>query len=347
MLCLGIETSCDETALALIENGKILNEVLASQATLHSVFGGVVPELASREHLRSIGALFDELMAISGKQPENISRIAVARGPGLLGSLLVGGSFAKALALTLAIPIIAVNHLHAHLLACGINNSLKFPALGLVASGGHTHIYRINSPSDMILLGRSLDDACGEAFDKIGNFLGFPYPAGKFIDECAQKGDPNSFSLPLPYLDNANLDFSFSGLKTAAVSTFTEKGIHSDHSHFETPEELNNFCASFNEVIAKVLEKKISRALESNNDVKSLWFAGGVAANTIIRKRLAHLAKNKGLSFLAPDFQHCTDNAAMIAYTGWLLASEDLATKLDFEIIPRGKRIPEDLVHIQ
>lgn len=226
MLCLGIESSCDETALALVEDGRLLGSVLASQSNVHALFGGVVPELASREHYRYVGPLFDELMQRCGTKPADLDLVAAARGPGLLGSLLVGVAFAKTLALGLGAPFLGVNHLHAHLLAVGLEHELVFPALGLLVSGGHTHLYRLESPWRCLLLGRTLDDAAGEAFDKVGKLLGLAYPGGQLLDALARTGAASPKLFPRPYLDNDNLDFSFSGLKTAAA-VFIERNFGS------------------------------------------------------------------------------------------------------------------------
>lgn len=340
MLCLGIETSCDETSLALVRDGVLTGHTLASQAPAHAVFGGVVPELASREHYRFIGPLFDELLERSGTSPEMIDVIAVARGPGLLGSLLVGNAFAKGLALGLNRPILGVNHLVAHLLAAGLAQPLEFPGLGLLISGGHTRLYRLNSPADMLLLGRSLDDAAGEVFDKVGVELGFSYPAGKMIDACARIGKADKFTLPRPYLDNDNLDFSFSGLKTAAVNTL--RAVRQADPDFR--QKIGDFCRSLEEAIADTLYEKTRRALRENSDITSIWLAGGVAANSLIRGKIETLAVENGKKFLAPKLEYCVDNAAMIAYAGWLLADSGYSHKLGFTIIPRGRKIPFDFV---
>lgn len=347
MLCLGIESSCDETALALVEDGRLIAETLASQAPIHSLFGGVVPELASREHYRFIGPLFDQLFARCACRTSDLDAIAVARGPGLLGSLLVGMAFAKGLALALGTQIIGVNHLHAHLLAAGLDNKLAFPALGLLVSGGHTHIYRIESPWQFIQLGRTLDDAAGEAFDKIGSVLGMPYPAGKQIDERARRGHADPKLLPRPFLDSGNLDFSFSGLKTAAVNLIRgQKGFGAEKdAKMWSPADVDNFCASLNLAIADTLAAKVDRALQENPDTETLILAGGVAANGMIRDRLAALALKHGKMAIIPKPALCTDNAAMIAYAGYLLARAGFSHSLEVESIPRGKKIPEDLEH--
>ena len=256
MLTLGIETSCDETAVALVDGGRLLGEKIATQIDLHALFGGVVPEIASREHLRVLPRLFNELMAENGKSPEEIDAIAVARGPGLLGSLLVGVSFAKGLCMSTSASLVGVNHLWAHLLAPGLAGELHFPALGLLVSGGHTHIYLIRSPIEFELLGRTLDDAAGEAFDKVAKLLNLPYPGGRYIDLLAQGAEPDKKLFPRPYIDNQTLDFSYSGLKTAVANyvsahpelVFSEmadekmiEGLDGDRR-----DAISTVCASFN-----------------------------------------------------------------------------------------------------
>lgn len=337
-LVLGIETSCDETALALLKNGELLDQVLSSQADLHAVFGGVVPELASREHCRFLPSLFDQIVARNGISPENINLIAVARGPGLLGSLLVGGAFAKALAFGLQCPVLGVNHLHAHLLANGLTQKLVYPAIGLLVSGGHTHLYRINSPEEFITLGRSLDDAAGEIFDKIGNALGLPYPAGSQVDELGRKGSSENWTLPAPYLFNDNLDFSFSGLKTAAVTLIQKQGLE----NMDAARNREDFCGCLNETVSRILVEKTRRAFDRVKEARALWIAGGVAANSFLRKDLALLAEEKGVEFLSPPLSLCTDNGAMIAYAGWLLSQRGCRHGMDFMIYPRGQIIPDD-----
>lgn len=335
MICLGIETSCDDTGLALVEDGRVIAAVLASQADVHALFGGVVPELASREHLRFIGPLFDALMERASMGPERIDLIAVTRGPGLGGSLLVGSAFAKTLALSLRKPLLGVNHLHAHLLACGLVEELVFPGLGLVVSGGHTELYRLDAPDRILRLGRTLDDAAGEVFDKVGNFCGLSYPAGKQIDELANRGNPHAFELPLPYLKNENLDFSFSGLKTAAINLAS--GLDFGDGGLES------FCASLNRAIAETLAIKARRALELADGISAFYLAGGVAANSMIRARLQKLMAGRGGRLIAAPPRLCMDNGVMTAYTGWLLGSNGWRHELDLEIVQRGRRMPDDM----
>ncbi len=351
MPILGIETSCDETGLALVEKGRALAERLASQADLHSVFGGVVPELASREHLRLIEPLYKALLSDVGLGARDISGIAVARGPGLIGSLLVGLAFAKGLALATGKPLVGVNHLHAHLLAVGLTREILFPALGLLVSGGHTHLYRMDSPTRFTLLGRTLDDAAGEAFDKAAKLCNLPYPGGRHVEELAKGAVPDPGLLPRPYVDNDNLDFSFSGLKTA-FSLELEKRPHlklpklAEEGAGAVPaalrDELGMVLASLSLSIAETLRIKTERALDRLPQARCLIMAGGVAANSRLREVMTGMAERRGLTLLVPPPTLCTDNATMIAYAGELLLQEGLRHDLGLDAIPRGKPIPDD-----
>lgn len=353
MLVLGIESSCDETAFALVRGGRILGQTLSSQVELHALFGGVVPELASREHGRAISHLYDLLLENCGATPEDIDGIAVARGPGLLGSLLVGVAFAKALALGLDRPVIGVNHLHAHVLAAGLEHKLEWPSLALLVSGGHTHIYLVESPVRFTLLGRSLDDAAGEALDKFGKMVGLPYPAGKYIDAFGNGIEADDKLFPRPYLDNDNLDFSFSGLKTAGLNLlkhdpdlrFAPGAVLPEGGRGET---LRNYCAAYAQTIALTLAEKMRRAVarvtSGGYAPKSVILAGGVAANSRVRAELARVASASALPLVAPSAALCTDNAAMIAYTGELLMQSGLRHTLGFGAVPRGQQVPEDYI---
>ncbi|MBQ9407057.1 MAG: tRNA (adenosine(37)-N6)-threonylcarbamoyltransferase complex transferase subunit TsaD [Desulfovibrio sp.] len=349
MLCLGIESSCDETALALVEDGKLVDAVLSSQAEMHALFGGVVPELASREHYRYLSTLYDELIRRAGISQQDIGLIAVTRGPGLLGSLLVGVAFAKGLALGLDKSLLGVNHLHAHLLAAGLEHEITYPALGILASGGHTNIYRIEQPWHFVQLGRTLDDAAGEALDKIGKLLGCAYPCGAFIDKLACLGHADDDLFPRPYLNNDNLNFSFSGLKTAAAQYVAHylKGVqwpHPLHNVQDAPQRLLDFCASFTQALVDTLCVKINRALDGNADLKTLVLAGGVAANSLLRERVHYVMEKRGGKTIIPSTALCTDNAAMIAYTGWLLGRKGYVHNLMLKTIPRGEIIPDDMI---
>ncbi len=367
MLVLGVETSCDETGLALVRDGALVAEVLASQTDMHAVFGGVVPEIASREHLRMLPLLLPRLLAqASVAIPDigipDIDAVAVARGPGLLGALLVGLSFAKGLCLATGAKLIGVNHLHAHLLAPGLESELGYPALGLLVSGGHTHLYRMDGPLAFKLLGRTLDDAAGEAFDKVAKLLNLPYPGGRYLDELAQGVEPDTRLFPRAYIHNDNLDFSFSGLKTAvaeelgrrphltlaampSADELRERGALALTAH---PDELAMIAASFNWAVAETLRIKAERALDREFDreprLRGLVVAGGVAANSFVRQALARLAKDRGLALHLPSLALCTDNAAMIAHAGWLALRAGCRHGLDLESVPRGRAVPQDWV---
>lgn len=355
MLCLGIESSCDDTSLALTRNGRLIAQVASSQAGLHALFGGVVPELASREHCRLIAPLCGKLLEDAGVCAGDIDLVAVARGPGLLGSLLVGIAFAKTFALGCGARLIGVNHLHAHLLAAGLEQELRFPLLGILVSGGHTHLYRMESPAVMTPLGRTLDDAAGEAFDKAGKMLGLPYPAGRHIDLLANEGTASARLFPRPYLDNTSLDFSFSGLKTsmaAYLATHKELSIRWDALSGEPVlpqgakrQALADVCASYRLAIVETLVAKTRRALEAEaaRDVAGLVLAGGVAANSLLRESMQSLATSRGLECIMPSPALCADNGAMIAYAGCLLAERGYFHGLDVEAIPRGRPVPDDM----
>ncbi len=352
MLTLGIETSCDETGVALVRDGKLVGENLATQIDLHALFGGVVPEIASREHLRVLPRLFRQLCADVNVAPDDIDTVAVARGPGLLGSLLMGVSFGKGLSLAANARLVGVNHLWAHLLAPGLEEELEFPALGLLVSGGHTHTYKIQSPVEFELLGRTLDDAAGEAFDKVAKALNFPYPGGRFIDALGRESEPNTKLFPRAFIDSPSPDFSFSGLKTA-VATYIAKHPELVFSKMadakaveslsgERREKLAEVCASFNWSVADTLRIKVERVLKKVSNVKSLIVAGGVAANSMVRETMGKVARSRGLRLTLPAMSLCTDNAAMIAYTGHLLAEAGLFHSLALEAVPRGRVIPVD-----
>lgn len=348
MICLGIESSCDETALALVEDGRLLDSVLATQEDAHVLFGGVVPELASREHYRCIGALCDVLVRRSGVSLHDVDVVAVSRGPGLLGSLLVGVAFAKGLACALGIPIIGVNHLHAHVLAVGLEQEIPFPALGLLVSGGHTHIYRVEGADNFMVLGRTLDDAAGEAFDKVAKVLGLPYPGGRLIDQLAARGTADPTLFPRPYTNNDSLDFSFSGLKTAVATYIAARpemcaGVD---ALADPPQSLCDMCASFNRAVADTLRIKAQRALDKAHDIDIVVLAGGVAANTLIRRVMEDCMRVRGGRLLVPSPALCTDNAAMVAYAGWRLACLGYTHALDFAAVARGRPIPEDMQRI-
>ena len=350
-LCLGIETSCDETGLALVEGSVLRGQSLSSQADIHALFGGVVPEIASREHYRLLPLLLDDLFVKSGHVQQDVEVVAVARGPGLLGSLLVGLGFAKAFSMGLGAALVGVDHLHAHLLAPGLNERMIFPALGLLVSGGHTHLYHMRSEFEFELLGRTLDDAAGEVFDKVAKMLNLPYPGGRFIDEFGRGAEPDQHLFPRPYLDNRNLDFSFSGLKTAVAEYLAgrkhlafEKMPNAHELETKVSGEMSELCASFNYSVAETLRIKTSRALERAGEVKAVVLAGGVAANHVVRKSFERLAEQAGLKLFMPPLDLCTDNAAMVAFAGERLYHAGFRHGLGLEAIPRGRKVPWDYV---
>lgn len=356
MLVLGIESSCDDTGLALIDTSRVIASKIASQIQLHALFGGVVPELASREHARLIGPLQDALFNDAKISLRDVTHIAVTRGPGLMGSLLVGLNYAKALSFVLQKPLIGVNHLHAHLLVAGMEHKLIFPALGVLVSGGHTHLIRMESPTNMIVMGKTLDDAAGEACDKFGKMLGLPYPGGAYLDSLGQMGTVHPRLFPRPYTKNNTLDFSFSGLKTAGLEWVKKNpeallpSISLQESY--TREVLQKAsqiskdgAASYLYAVADTLTIKAKRALESF-DPQCIVVAGGVAANSFVRGKFTELANNANIPLYIPSIELCTDNAIMIAHTGLLLAKEGFYHDLNLTAVARGKIIPNDYQQI-
>ncbi len=307
---LAIESSCDETAAAILHNGNILANVVAGQS-VHEKFGGVVPELASRAHQQNIVPVVDVALKEAKIAKEQLTAVAFTRGPGLLGSLLVGVTFAKSLALSLNIPLIEVNHMDAHVLAHFIDAPKpNFPFLCLTVSGGHTQILQVNSPLSMELLGQTQDDAAGEAFDKAAKILGLPYPGGPLIDKYAKEGNPLRFKFPEGKV--GALDFSFSGFKTS-VLYFVRDNVAANPNFID--ENLADICASIQYAIVSVLIKKLSLAT-SQTGIKEIAIAGGVSANSGLRTALEKAGKQNGWNTYIPKFEYCTDNAAMIAMAG-------------------------------
>lgn len=314
LLILGIESSCDDTSAAVLRGNKILANFIANQE-IHKTYGGVVPELASRAHQQNIVPVVERALKEAGINKEDLDAIAVTVGPGLMGSLLVGTSFAKSLALGLNKPLIAVNHMEAHILAHFISNNeysaeIKFPFLCLTVSGGHTQIVKIKSHLDMEVLGETIDDAAGEAFDKAAKILGLPYPGGPLVDKYGKLGNPDRFEFPSPKIQGLN--FSFSGLKTSFLY-FIEKQVKLDPDFIE--KNLNDICASIQKAIVAALLGKIKRALKEEN-IRQLAIAGGVSANSALRSTLQEEADKQGWDLFLPRFEYCTDNAAMIAIAG-------------------------------
>ncbi|MGK0414202.1 MAG: N6-L-threonylcarbamoyladenine synthase [Polaribacter sp.] len=312
---LGIESSCDDTSAAVICDGKVLSNVIANQE-VHSKYGGVVPELASRAHQQNIVPVVQQALAQANITKEQLFGIAFTRGPGLMGSLLVGTSFAKSLALGLQIPLLAVNHMQAHILAHFIKDKdakiPTFPFICLTISGGHTQIVKVTNHFEMEILGETIDDAVGEAFDKSAKILGLPYPGGPLIDQYAQLGNPKAYQFTKPKV--GDLDFSFSGLKTG-ILYFVQKQQRVNPNFIK--ENLHDICASIQFTIVEILMEKLRNVVKQTG-IKQIAIAGGVSANSAIRDRLQLAEKHLGWTTYIPKFEYTTDNAAMIAITGYL-----------------------------
>lgn len=312
---LGIESSCDDTSASVICDAKVLSNVVANQE-VHSKYGGVVPELASRAHQQNIVPVVQQALEQANVTKEQLAGIAFTKGPGLMGSLLVGTSFAKSLALGLQIPLLDVNHMQAHILAHFIKDDERkiptFPFICLTISGGHTQIVKVTNHFDMEILGETIDDAVGEAFDKSAKILGLPYPGGPFIDKYAKLGNPKAYKFTKPKV--GDLDFSFSGLKTG-ILYFIQKQQRINPNFIE--ENLHDICASIQFTIIEILMNKLKNAVKKTG-IKQIAIAGGVSANSEIRNRLQLAEKHFGWETYIPKFEYTTDNAAMIAITGYL-----------------------------
>ena len=315
IIILGIETSCDDTSAAIISNRYILSNIIANQK-VHEEYGGVVPELASRSHMKNIIAVIDTAIKKSGIKKEDISAVSFTKGPGLLGSLIVGSSFAKSFALGMNIPLIEINHMKGHIMAHFIknqgeeNNEPNFPFLCLTVSGGHTQIVLVKSINKMTVIGETLDDAAGEAFDKSAKILGLTYPGGPLIDKYGEKGDKYKFTFGKHKVGRYN--FSYSGIKTSILRVI-EKEVKKNPNFIK--ENLQDLCASIQHTIVEILIQKIKKA-SSELKINEIAIAGGVSANTYLRSRLTDL-KQEGKNIFIPKFEYCTDNAAMIAITGY------------------------------
>lgn len=308
---LGIESSCDETSASVCVDGQILSNVIANQ-TVHEAFGGVVPELASRVHQQNIIPTIHKAITDAKISKKDINAVAFTRGPGLLGSLLVGSSFAKSFALGMNIPLIDVNHMQAHILAHFIDDPKpEFPFLCLTVSGGHTQIVKVNDYFDMELIGQTTDDAAGEAFDKAAKMLNLPYPGGPLIDKYAKEGNPNAYQFPEPQIPG--LDFSFSGLKTAFLYFIRDK--QKENPNF-LEENMADVCASIQHRIVSVLINKVKKAVKETG-INRVAIAGGVSANSGLRNALLEAEKKWKWNVFIPKFEYCTDNAAMIAIAGY------------------------------
>ncbi|MBL7719328.1 MAG: tRNA (adenosine(37)-N6)-threonylcarbamoyltransferase complex transferase subunit TsaD [Flavipsychrobacter sp.] len=306
---LAIESSCDETSAAVVEDGIVLSNLIATQK-VHEKYGGVVPEMASRAHMQNIIPVVDVALKEAGVSKRDITAVAFTQAPGLIGSLLVGASFAKGCAQALDVPLIAVHHMQAHVLAHFIEDPKpSFPFLCLTVSGGHTQVVLCRSHLDMEVLGETIDDAAGEAFDKVAKMLGLPYPGGPMVDKLAKDGDPHRFKFPLS--DMKDYDFSFSGLKTS-VLYFLQKERKQDPEFAE--KNMNDICASVQHTIIRMLMNKLKKAAAQLN-IKDIGIAGGVSANSGLRNTLLQTGEELGWNVFIPKFEYCTDNAAMIGIT--------------------------------
>jgi N6-L-threonylcarbamoyladenine synthase len=326
---LAIESSCDETSAAVLQDGKILANVVATQQ-IHELYGGVVPELASREHQKNIIPVVNQALHIANISKYDVNAVAFTKGPGLLGPLLVGVSFSKAFALANNIPLIEVNHMQAHILAHFIDEPKpEFPFLCLTISGGHTQIVKVESYSKFTIIGETQDDAVGEAFDKSAKLLGLPYPGGPLLDKLAQMGNPEKF--PFPRVEMPEFSYSFSGVKTA-ILYFLQNNTQKD-PHF-IKENLNDICASIQHTLTDILFNKLTKAAKAHK-INHIAIAGGVSANSSIRKRLKEEGVKRGWQTYIPAFEYCTDNAAMIAIAGYFKYLEKDFVSQDISPNPR------------
>lgn len=331
---MAIESSCDETACAIVKNGReVISNIVASQIKTHEKFGGVIPEIAAREHLDSINIVVQEAFEQSGMKPEQITAFAGTVGPGLVGCLLVGLNATKTLALVHDKPFIGVNHLNAHLCANYLDTDLKPPFMALLVSGGHTQIIDVESYSKQTILGETIDDAVGEAYDKVARLIGLPYPGGPRLDKLAQQGNPHAYELPEGKVDGFN--FSFSGLKTAVLRLVKNlKKEYCTEENQELPENIvKDICASFQEDVSSTLVKKLRKAA-SQKGYKQIVIAGGVAANSEIRKKVFDLEK-EGFRVNAPAMKYCTDNASMVASCAYF--NTNTFDDVDIEVFSRVK----------
>ncbi len=335
-MILGIETSCDETAAAVVENGKtVRSSAVISQDELHSRTGGVVPERASRAHAEKITRVIDSALAEADITARDLTAVAVTNRPGLIGSLLVGVTAAKAVAFCLDIPLVPVQHVHAHLYANALEGSaMTFPCIGLLVSGGHTSLYHGSSVIEWELLGRTVDDAAGEAFDKVAIMLGLGYPGGRKIEEISRDGDPEAFRFPRSLLEKNSLDFSFSGLKTSLLYHIFGTDARGPEPGAPPPENAPNIAASFQEAVCDTIAEKVRRAVIQKN-ASTVYAGGGVICNTRLRERIMDACKTVGARVTFPSPSLCTDNAVMTAGMGHHLLENGETAKLDLEVSSR------------
>lgn len=308
MLVLGVESSCDETSVSIVKDGKeVLSNVINSQIKIHEKFGGVVPEVASRHHVYQVSMVFEEAFKVANVKPEDIDLVAVTMGPGLIGSLLVGLNAAKTFAMMYKKPIIGVHHLAGHIYANAIEHDIKFPLIALLVSGGNTELIYMKNHFDFEIIGETLDDAVGEAYDKVARVMGLPYPGGPHVDRLAHLGS-DTYNLPRVYLEDGSYNFSFSGLKSAVINL-----VHNEKQRGHEI-DVNNLCASFQDSVTEVLVRKTLKLAKEKN-VKNIIVAGGVSANKGLKERFESEGKDFNISI--PSIKYCTDNAAMIAVAGY------------------------------
>ena len=331
MIVLGIESSCDETAAAIVENGNIiLSSVIASQTATHHKYGGVVPEIASRMHIEAILPVIDQALLNANISIEQIDGVAATRGPGLIGALLIGFSFAKAFAYARNIKLAGVNHLEGHIYSTFLSDNVpKFPFVSLVASGGHTNIYFVDSYENFELMGQTRDDAVGEAFDKVSKMMGLGYPGGPLIETIAKKGDPKAIAFPRTYLNKESFDFSFSGIKSSVLRYITENNENIDNLK-------PDIAAGFQAAVLDVLKRKLINACIQKK-CNNIAITGGVAANQTFFKQLSKDAAKKGFKVFAPEIELCGDNAAMIAARGYRMLLNNNCSKFDHDVFSRNK----------
>lgn len=334
MLTLGIETSCDETAVAVVEDGNVLASEVSSSVELHSVYGGVVPEIASRYHTEYIFSVAEKALKDAGRNVGDINIVAVTGGPGLAGSLLVGIAFAKAISFSLGVPIVAVNHLMAHIFACFIGdegrfNVTEYPFAGMVISGGHTSIYEVRSLGDAVIISRTIDDAVGEAFDKVAKILALGYPGGPYVEKAASEfSGCEEIKFPRALLQDAdNMDFSFSGLKTAVMYRWRDSE--------KNDAEKRRICYSFQKAVIDVVEKKILRVLEATG-LRTLAVGGGVVNNKALRAAIGEICADRGVKLYLPQKNYCADNAAMTAVLGEALYKTGFRSDLLMNALPNA-----------
>jgi len=327
MLLLALESSCDETSAAVVRDGRsVLSNVIASQIDVHAEYGGVVPEIASRQHLEAVSLVVEQALRDAKVSLTEIEGIAVTQGPGLAGALLVGISVAKGLALGRRLPLVGVNHIEGHLLAVFLERPVEFPIIALAVSGGHSHLYRVDGVGRYTTLGQTVDDAAGEAFDKVAKLLGLPYPGGVAIDRLAASGDPQAIRLPRPLMNDGSYNFSFSGLKTAVL---THLGKHPEAAGAG----INDLAASFQAAVCEVLTKKTAAAVAATG-IKRVVVAGGVACNSGLRRSMAAFAEAQGVELSMPSPLLCSDNAAMIAVPADYYLANGYRSGYDLDALP-------------